>query len=77
MSDKFLAVVLDLKQQVTYWRQKAALKSRSASGYRLDFEDMSDLIAAFRAIKHGERERGLMLLESLLNDIEPRHGLWL
>ena len=77
MSDKFLAVVKDLKEQVVYWRNAAAARSRSASGYRLDFEDMCDLIAAYRAIKHGEGERVLMLLESLLSDIEPRHGLWL
>ena len=77
MSDKFLAVVRDLQQQVIYWRNQAHSRSRSANGYRLDFEDMSDLISAFRAIKHGDSKRGLKLFESVLGDLEPRWGEWL
>ena len=76
MSDKFLPVVKELQYQAAMWRETAIRRRRSPNGYKLDQEDIADLAVAFRAIQHGDKQRGMRALEDILDDIEPRWRDW-
>ena len=76
MTKDLSTIVKQLSYQASLWKSEALRRRRPTNGYRLDQEDICDLASAFRAIQHGDKQRGMRALEDILDDIEPRWREW-